>query len=105
MKALALDPANAARVYVAAEDGFYRSDDGGVTFSAQKLEPESIAVDAKGHVYVATLQGVSRSIDGGKTWAPFNDGLTNVDVRALHIAGARLYAGTAGGGVFSIELD
>lgn len=104
-KALALDPMNPTRVYVAAKGGFYRSEDGGLTFSAQTLEPEAVAVDAKGDVYVATSEGVSRSSDGGKTWTPFNDGLTNLDVRALHTAGRRLYAGTAGGGVFWIDPD
>jgi hypothetical protein len=57
-----------------ARRGFYRSDDGRATFSAQKVEPEAIAVDTKGNVYIATFDGVSRSIDNGKTRAPFNDG-------------------------------
>lgn len=105
LKAMAIDPTNPSRVYVAAKDGFYRSEDGGLTFSAQKLEPEAVAVDAKGAVYVATSEGVSRSRDGGKTWTPFNEGLTNADVRALSAAGTRLYAGTAGGGVFWIDLE
>ncbi|HYU77614.1 MAG TPA: hypothetical protein VEK56_01435, partial [Vicinamibacterales bacterium] len=105
LKGLALDSTNAARMYVAGEDAFYRSEDGGSTFTSQKLEPEAVIVDAKGSVYVGTFEGVSRSSDGGRTWTPFNDGLTNVDVRALHIAGSRLYAGTAGGGVFWIDLD
>jgi len=46
-----------------------------------------------------------KASDGGKTWTTFNDGLTNVDVRTLYSAGTRLYAGTAGGGVFSIDLE
>ena len=46
-----------------------------------------------------------RSTDGGKTWTAFNDGLTNEDVRAMHSAGTRLYTGTAGGGVFCIDLE
>jgi hypothetical protein len=50
---------------------------------------------------------VFRSTDGGATWSPLNDGLLNTDVRALAIAGgtpSRLYAGLAGGSVFSTEL-
>lgn len=105
LKTLALDPSNASRVYVSAKDGFYRSEDGGATFVASKTELEDIAVDAKGNVYLATNEGVSRSTDGGKTWKPFNDGLTNADVRVLRAAGTRLYAGTAGGSVFSIDVE
>jgi photosystem II stability/assembly factor-like uncharacterized protein len=105
LKAFAVDPSNPSRIYVGSKESFYRSEDGGATFSASKLEPEAVVVDAEGNVYVATGKGVSRSSDGGKTWTAFNDGLTNVDVRALYSAGTRLYAGTAGGGVFSIELN
>ena len=105
VKRLVLDPSNASRMYVAAKDGFYRSEDGGATFTATKMELEDIAVDAKGNVYLSTNEGVSRSTDGGKTWKPFNDGLTNRDVRVLYGAGTRLYAGTAGGGVFSADVE
>jgi len=106
LNALAAD----ANLYVGAKDGFYRSEDGGATFTKsikgiEKLEVEGIAVDAKGNVYIATFHGVHRSTDGGKSWSAFNDGLTNQDVRALHSAATRLYAGTAGGGVFSIDLE
>jgi photosystem II stability/assembly factor-like uncharacterized protein len=102
--AFAIDPSNPARMYVAMKKSFHRSDDGGATFTAAKMESAAVAVDSKGTVYVGTGDGISRSSDGGKTWTSFNDGLTNADVRALSIAGTRLYAGTAGGGVFSIEL-
>jgi photosystem II stability/assembly factor-like uncharacterized protein len=110
LKNLVVDPAHPAVVYVAAKDGLYRSEDGGATFArtanaVEKRELEDVAVDAKGNVYVAHLEGVSRSIDGAKTWKPFKDGLTNEDVRALSSAGSRLYAATAGGGVFSIVLE
>ncbi len=93
-----------------AKEGLYRSEDGGATFtqSSKGIEKKAIAavaVDGKGNVYAGTFAGVFRSTDGGKTWAAFNDGLTNEDVRALYGAGTRLYAGTAGGGVFSIDLQ
>jgi photosystem II stability/assembly factor-like uncharacterized protein len=54
-----------------------------------------------------TFYGVFRSTDGGTTWTAFTNGLVHTDVRALSIAGgspARLYAGTAGGSVYSTEL-
>lgn len=106
---LAIDPTNPARVYVAAKAGLFRSEDSGETFSAagtwKEDQVEDVAVDAKGNVYVGSGDGVSRSSDGGKTWTKFNDGLTNEDVRTLYCSGTRLYAGTAGGGVFSIGLE
>ena len=110
LKALAIDPTNPSRVYVAAKDGLYESVDGGATFARaskglEKQELEGVVVDGKGNAYVASGDGVHRSTDGGKTWNAFNDGLTNEDVRALHSAGTRLYAGTAGGSVFSIDLE
>jgi photosystem II stability/assembly factor-like uncharacterized protein len=106
MKGMAIDPTNPTRLYVVAEQGFYHSEDGGLSFTAQKVEgPEAVAVDSKGTVYLGNGDGVSRSSDGGRTFSPFNEGLTNLDVRALHIAGTRIYAGTAGGGVFSSEIN
>jgi photosystem II stability/assembly factor-like uncharacterized protein len=106
LKTLAPDPSDPSRIYVAAKDDVYRSTDSGATFAGLKIEdPNDVAVDAKGNVYVASGEGVSRSSDGGKTWKPFREGLTNGDVRALHSAGTRLYAGTAGGGVFWIALE
>ena len=67
----------------------------------------TIAVDpATSAVYVGTFHGVFRSADQGKSWTAMRDGLLNQDVRALVIGGAppRLWAGTAGGSVYSIEL-
>ncbi|MEK6375912.1 MAG: YCF48-related protein [Acidobacteriota bacterium] len=106
LKGLAADQ----NVYVAAKEGLYRSEDGGATFTQsskgiEKKQIAAVAVDAKGNVYVGTFEGVHRSTDGGKSWTAFNDGLTNEDVRSLHSAGTRLYAGTAGGGVFSIDVQ
>jgi len=92
-------------VFVAAKTGLYRSNDGTTFTKADKRDTEAVAVDAKGNVYAGTDEGVMRSTDGGKTFAAFNDGLTNQDVRALFSTGNRLYAGTAGGGVFSTDLQ
>ena len=110
MKDFATDPTNPTRLYVLSKNALYRSEDGGASFSQsykgkEDVEIEGTAVDAKGNAYVGTREGVLRSSDGGKTWSAFNDGLTNNDVRALYCAGTRLYAGTAAGGVFSIDLQ
>ena len=97
--------ASDAGVFVAAKSGLFRSDDNGATFrQSDKRDAEAVVVDAKGNVYAGTDEGVLKSSDGGKTFAKFNDGLTNEDVRSLFSAGTRLYAGTAGGGVFSIDV-
>jgi photosystem II stability/assembly factor-like uncharacterized protein len=58
-----------------------------------------------GGIVTAGSKGVFRSTDGGTTWTALADGLTNPDVRALSLAGPKLYAATAGGGVFSIDLS
>jgi hypothetical protein len=56
-------------------------------------------------VYLATTGfGVFKSSDGSATWAPYNDGLRSIDVRALAInrgAPNIVYAATPGG-VFKI---
>ena len=51
--------------------------------------------------------GVYKTSDGGANWAPFNDGLTNLDVRVLALSAGdskALYAGTSGG-VFQVVED
>lgn len=107
---LAVDPTKPERVYVATKEGLYRSSDSGATWSKATLkgdEFEAVVVSpTDGKVFAGTFGGVFVSADGGATWKPLNDGLTNVDVRALAIGGspARLYAGIAGGSVQSIEL-
>ena len=52
-------------------------------------------------VYAATSgDGIYNSVDGGGNWVRFNDGLTNLNIRALAIARGpqtTLYAATPGG--------
>ena len=52
------------------------------------------------NLFVGTSNaGVFVSTNDGTSWAPLNNGLTNLSVRALVISGTNLFAGT-GGGVF-----
>ncbi|HKD10704.1 MAG TPA: hypothetical protein VKE50_01460 [Thermoanaerobaculia bacterium] len=110
--AIAPDPAIADRVYVAAIDGAYVSDDGGATFRRSGLEGfivTTVLVDPRDSqlLYAGTLaHGVYRSPDGGESWSAFNSGLTDLSVSslALSASGARLYAGTNTGGVFDFEF-
>lgn len=112
IKELAVDATTPERVFVATSKGLFRSTDSGETWArtTQGLEGdevEAVAVAPKdGQAFAGTFHGVFRSTDGGATWAPL-PGLANTDVRALAIAGgspARLYAGLAGGSVFSTEI-
>jgi photosystem II stability/assembly factor-like uncharacterized protein len=90
--------------------GFFRTTDGGATwsmfgdgladviatgtlFSALAIDPE------RSILYLGTSgSGVFSSMDGGAHWVPFNDGLPNLDIRALAVNGdGTVYAGTLGG--------
>jgi photosystem II stability/assembly factor-like uncharacterized protein len=52
-------------------------------------------------VFAGTSSGVFRSTDDGTTWTTLNNGLTNLDIRALTAnEEGDVFAGTRGGGVF-----
>ncbi|HMF08268.1 MAG TPA: hypothetical protein VKJ00_03965 [Thermoanaerobaculia bacterium] len=110
--AIAPDPTLADRVYVAAIDGVYVSEDAGVSFRRSGLEGlivTTVLVDPRVSdlLYAGTLaHGVYRSLDGGQSWSTFNSGLTDLSVSALALSasGARIYAGTNTGGVFDFEF-
>ncbi len=72
---VAVDPKNADVVYIS-DTAFYRSTDGGATFSAIKGSPDGddfhqLWIDplAPEHMALASDQGTSISIDGAKTWS------------------------------------
>ena len=79
--AIAVDPRNASRVYLAGIRGF-RSDDGGATFNPMGAEIHvdwhSIVIDpARPDIlYAGTDGGVFVSTDDGGNWASRNSGLT-----------------------------
>ena len=68
----------------------------GAPITALAVDPANPEV-----VYAGTSgNGIFRSRDGGANWTPFNEGLTNLDVRVLVIRPGRrggLYASTSGG--------
>ena len=105
-----LDPFNPSRLFVATEDGLYRSDDLGNHWAlklAQIVESLSFDPDAAGVVYVGTDAGdataVQRSASSGDAWVPFANGLPQgapAIVGAIaQVPGppATLYASTAAG--------
>lgn len=113
LRELAIDPTSPARLFVATEKGLFRSADGGASFTklgsalAQE-DVEGLVVAPDGRIFASSFRGVFASGDGGETWKAMNDGLAHQDVRSLAIAadgaGLRLWAGTAGGSVYSTEL-
>jgi photosystem II stability/assembly factor-like uncharacterized protein len=108
VRAIAADPGASRPVYVATEKHLYRRADAGSSWSPVRLEEdvEAVVVAPGGAAYAGTFHGVFKSADGGATWTGTSAGLPNTDVRALAIGGSppRLYAGIAGGSVWSIEL-
>lgn len=99
--ALAVDPRNANRIWVAGV-GAHRSDDGGVTFrhTAEHIhvdwhsiafspsDPDQMAAGTDGGIYL--------SYDGGRTWRSRNQGLAITQVYqglSVHPSGLWLFAG------------
>ena len=113
IKQLAIDPTMPSRMFAVSDKGLYRSTDGGsawnrVTSGLQDDEMDAVVVSPRdGQVFAGSFHGVFRSSDGGTTWAAMNHQLPITDVRCLAIEGGspgRLYAGMAGGSIYSIEL-
>ncbi|MFB7115873.1 S8 family serine peptidase [Streptomyces sp. NPDC056291] len=66
------DPSNADRIWLATDDGLYRTDDGGETEKQLTTTPvKSVHVDPAdpSHVVVGKQPGVAVSFDGGATFA------------------------------------
>ena len=70
----AVNPSNAKAMYVAMQDGIFRSDNGGWTWTAAENGPKNVAAIAvnpkkPNEVYAATTDGtIARSTDGGVQW-------------------------------------
>jgi len=99
-----------SRVYAATSSGLLRWD--GVVWARLPGLPSdnirAIAIDrtsAPNTLYASVAgQGAFMSRDGGEMWAPFNEGLTTLDITTLVLSESQpkiLYVGTAYGGVWS----
>ncbi|MEO8277341.1 MAG: hypothetical protein ABI639_14095 [Thermoanaerobaculia bacterium] len=101
-------------LFAATDKGLFKSADSatswtrvGATSGLEDDDVAAVALDpASGALFAGTFQGVFRSSDNGATWKPMNEALPNTDVRALAVSGspARLWAGTAGGSIYSTEI-
>jgi hypothetical protein len=88
----------------------YESDDVGITW--KRITPPLASSDVSSIVIRDSLicaglsnrSGVLTSFDYGRTWSLTNIGLTNPSVKCLLLTGERLFAGTAGSGVYSLRM-
>jgi photosystem II stability/assembly factor-like uncharacterized protein len=105
-----VDPFNPDRVYTATLSGLYQTENGGDSWQriGESL-PDHMLIEVLldphqvGVLYVGHRAGVSRSEDGGVTWETRNQGLTNINIRALAMSDLDskvMYAGTNGKGLF-----
>ena len=113
LRDVALDPTQPTRLFVATEKGLFLSNDSGATFkkalsAIADEDIETVAIAPDGRLFAGSFRGVFQSRDAGATWTAMSDGLPHRDVRALAVGGPagalRLWAGTAGGSVFSTAL-
>jgi len=117
VRSIAVHPTDSNRLYAGLSGvGFYISDDGGNTWNQVYggLEPNGdfrdIVFDLTNpdNMYLADItSGVYQSIDNGESWIELNQGLTNRAATTLSLSrdSNHLYAGTAGGGVFRLDLS
>ncbi|HKZ54852.1 MAG TPA: SBBP repeat-containing protein [Anaerolineales bacterium] len=112
--ALAVDPQDARVVYVASEDGAFKTDDGGRSWAALEFGGRhrgvaDIAVDPTHSkiVFAAVdLEGVLKSVDGGLTWTSTGDEISTSFFECLLIDPAAtqvVYVGTSDGVFKSLD--
>jgi photosystem II stability/assembly factor-like uncharacterized protein len=110
VRTLAIDPQNTAIVYAGADEGLYKSTDGGMSWeeadSGLRYTPiQAVVIDPQNPatLYAAVgNSGVFKSTNGGSDWTILND-LATTDVLALAIDPqnpANIYAATYLNGIF-----
>jgi hypothetical protein len=113
---LAVDPTNPSQLYVLTYEGISRSLNGGASWTdasvglgsttALVFETQALAVAPTNPstLYVGTSDGVFQSTDGGRQWSPIGPSGLSVTSVAIDPANpARVYAGTAGAGLFVMQ--
>jgi photosystem II stability/assembly factor-like uncharacterized protein len=111
---VAIDPTHPATVWAGGSFGLAVSHDSGESWTPALFEETAlpyvndIGIDKTGTVLAGTSLGVYESTDG-EHWTPLDAGLdlhpTDLDVESLAVSvdGSYRYAGTGGGGAFSIQ--
>lgn len=88
--------------------GVYLSSNNGsnwIQSSLNNINVTSITSSEENIFVGSTNSGVYFSGNNGTTWQQVNTGLTNLNIRALHIHGQFLYAGTSGAGLWKRDLN
>ncbi len=106
--AIAVDPANTAKLYAGLDGaGIFRSIDSGANWSPATIQPANLRIRALAfkpgestNLYAASYgNGLFKSLDSGVTWdSCTNTNLTNLNMLSLTIdASGKLYAGSEAG--------
>jgi photosystem II stability/assembly factor-like uncharacterized protein len=109
---------NPSRVYLATNNGVYRSDDGGVNWlriwtglptpyvfsvAADPVDPDVAYAGTYGYWWGSIWipgEGVFVTRDAGNSWSAFNAGLGVLEILDVSLSERGIYAGTWGGGVY-----
>jgi photosystem II stability/assembly factor-like uncharacterized protein len=101
---LAIVPYDPERLYAAAWEGFYRSEDGGRTWrrcseGLGNVEVDALAWDGQGRLLAGTRMGIYRRTSDANKWEPLSQGLSERHVQVFESDPERqvFYAGTDGG--------
>ncbi len=117
VRTVAVHPSDSNKIFAGLPGyGFFLSGDGGISWKQvyAGLEPNGDYRDIifdpvdPNTIYLSDIvSGVYQSRDLGESWVKLNQGLTNRAATSLSISsdGQHLYTGTAGGGVFRLDLN
>ena len=109
-----VDPSNSSIVYADTGNGFFRSTNGGATWSEFNgdltVGTWGLSIDpANGQVlYARDPDGPVQSVDGGSHWHSLNQGLDLSDRMTSFLvdrSGQHLYVGTYGGGLYTFDFS
>lgn len=99
-------------MFASSNDGVYRSDDKGFTWTQKSnglttLDVATVYINRKGHIFAGTLGGgVFQSTNLGENWTAINSGLDPNRIAALLINNEGVFlAGTQARGVYSSSYD
>jgi len=88
---LAIDPANGQAIYAGTFRGFYKSFNGGTSWSiiSREMDVRSLAFDPTNSqtIYAGGFGGLYKSTDGGTTWSTVKIGLGFTNIYSLAIWG------------------